>query len=38
MGCSNCDKKAEQGRAYIDADSGLLCVSLEEKYDKPKGN
>lgn len=37
MGCNNCDKKAEQGRAYIDPDSGMLCVSLEDKYEKPKG-
>lgn len=35
-GCSKCEEQ-KQGRAYIDEESGLLCVSLEEKYDKPKG-
>lgn len=36
-GCSKCDETTVQGRAYIDPDTGLLCVSLEEKYEKPKG-
>ena len=30
-------KTTLQGRAYIDSETGLLCVSIEEKYDKPKG-
>ena len=35
---ANCDccKDAKFGIAYIDEESGILCVSLEEKYDKPK--
>lgn len=36
-GCSKCEETTVQGRAYIDESSGLLCVSLEEKYEKPKG-
>lgn len=36
-GCSKCEETTVQGRAYIDEESGLLCVSLEEKYEKPKG-
>ncbi len=36
-GCSKCDESTLQGRAYIDQDTGILCVSLEEKYEKPKG-
>ena len=36
-GCSKCAKTTYQERAYIDEESGLLCVALEEKYDKPKG-
>lgn len=36
-GCSDCNEKAVQGKAYIDQETGLLCVSLEEKYEKPKG-
>ena len=35
-GCSKCEETTVQGRAYIDEESGLLCVSLEEKYEKPK--
>ena len=34
--CSNCNN-GKQGRAYIDSKTGLLCISLEEKYEKPKG-
>ena len=36
-GCNKCEETTVQGRAYIDKDTGLLCVSLEEKYEKPKG-
>lgn len=36
-GCSKCAKATRQGKAYIDEATGLLCVALEEKYDKPKG-
>lgn len=36
-GCNSCAKTTVQGRAYIDETSGLLCVSLEEKYEKPVG-
>lgn len=36
-GCNKCAETTVQGRAYIDEDSGLLCVSLKEKYEKPKG-
>lgn len=36
-GCSKCEESTRQGRAYIDTETGLLCVSLEEKYEKPKG-
>ena len=36
-GCSKCDETSVQGRAYIDEETGLFCVSLEEKYDKPEG-
>ena len=36
-GCSKCSETTLQGRAYIDQETGLLCVSLEEKYEKPKG-
>ncbi len=35
MGCNKCAEKTVQGRAYIDSNTGLLCVSLEEKYEKP---
>lgn len=34
-GCSKCKETTVQGRAYFDPDTNLLCVSLEEKYDKP---
>lgn len=37
LGCSKCEKTTVQGRAYIDENTGLLCVSLEEKYEKPNG-
>lgn len=37
MGCSKCAETTVQGKAYIDEESGLLCVTLEEKYDKPEG-
>jgi|GEM_PF-1327366 len=33
--CGSCDD-SKQGRAYLDKETGLLCISLEEKYDKPK--
>ena len=36
-GCSKCEETTVQGRTYIDEKTGLLCVSLEEKYEKPKG-
>ena len=36
-GCSKCEETTVQGRAYIDENTGLLCVSLEEKYEKPQG-
>ena len=34
--CGNC-KDAKQGKAYIDKKTGLLCVEIVEKYEKPKG-
>jgi len=36
-GCSKCQETTVQGKAYIDPETNLLCVSLEEKYDKPEG-
>lgn len=36
-GCSKCEETTVQGRAYIDENTSLLCVSLEEKYEKPQG-
>ena len=36
-GCSKCEETTVQGRAYIHENTGLLCVSLEEKYEKPQG-
>ena len=36
-GCSTCQETTVQGKAYIDPETNLLCVSLEEKYDKPEG-
>lgn len=33
--CSNC-KDSKQGRAFIDKETGLLCVEIVEKYEKPK--
>ena len=36
-GCNKCAETTIQGRAYVDENTGLLCVSLEEKYDKPEG-
>lgn len=36
-GCNKCEDSMLQGRAYIDEESGLLCVRIEEKYEKPKG-
>jgi len=36
-GCKKCSETTLQGRAYVDTETGLLCVSLEEKYEKPKG-
>lgn len=36
-GCSKCAETTVQGKAYIDEKTGLLCVSLEEKYEKPLG-
>lgn len=35
LGCDKCEETTVQGRAYIDEKTGLLCVSLEEKYEKP---
>lgn len=37
LGCNKCAETTVQGKAYFDEKSGLLCVSLEEKYDKPHG-
>ncbi len=37
LGCNKCEETTVQGRAYIDEKTGLVCVSLEEKYEKPKG-
>lgn len=34
--CGDC-KDSKQGKAYIDEETGLLCVKIEEKYEKPKG-
>ncbi|CDF10823.1 unknown [Mycoplasma sp. CAG:776] len=36
-GCSKCAETTVQGRAYIDKKTGLLCVTLDEKYEKPEG-
>ena len=36
-GCNKCQETQIQGRCYIDADSGMLCVTLEKKIDLPKG-
>lgn len=36
LGCNKCAENTRQGRAYLDQETGLLCVSLEEKYEKPK--
>ena len=36
-GCDKCAETTKQGRTYIDEKTGLLCVTLEEKYDKPAG-
>lgn len=36
-GCNKCSETTFQGKAYIDKGTGLLCVSLEEKYEKPQG-
>lgn len=36
-GCSKCAETTVQGRAYIDEETKLLCVSIEEKYEKPNG-
>lgn len=36
-GCSKCQETTVQGKAYLDPETNLLCVSLEEKYDKPEG-
>lgn len=32
--CCDC-KNSKQGKAYIDKKSGLLCVEILEKYEKP---
>lgn len=37
LGCSKCAETTRQGKAYIDEKTGLLCVTLEEKYEKPEG-
>ena len=34
--CGDC-KDSKQGKAYIDEETGLLCVKIEEKYEKPQG-
>lgn len=36
-GCKKCKETTSQGKAYVDSETGLLCVTLENKYDKPKG-
>lgn len=36
-GCDKCSTKEEQARLYIDKDTGLLCATLDEKYEKPIG-
>jgi len=36
-GCNKCAETTVQGKAYIDKETGLLCVTLEEKYEKPEG-
>ena len=36
-GCNKCEETQIQGRCYIDKDTGLLCVTLEQKIDLPKG-
>lgn len=33
-GCDKCNEATKEGRAYIDKKSGLLCVSLDGKYEK----
>ena len=35
-GCNDCSNQSEQGKAYIDSKTGLLCATICEKYDKPK--
>lgn len=35
-GCSKCAETTVQGRAYIDKKTGLLCVTLDEKYEKAR--
>ena len=32
--CGDC-KDSKQGKAYIDQETGLLCVEILEKYDIP---
>ncbi len=34
-GCSDCEHKSEQGKLYVDKDTGLICAQLCDKYDKP---
>lgn len=34
--CGDC-KDSKQGKAYFDETTGLLCVEILEKYEKPKG-
>jgi len=36
-GCNSCEDKAQQGKLYIDKESGLLCAEICEKYEKPEG-
>ena len=33
--CGDC-KDSKQGKAYIDSETGLLCVEIAEKYEKPQ--
>ena len=35
--CNKCAESTKQGKAYIDPETGLLCVELVEKYEKPEG-
>ena len=36
FGCKKCDNNEQEMKTYIDKKTGLLCATIEEKYDKPK--